>query len=96
MTAVSGQVPNVLVHTFNTRQPCFAVRQRLHTFRIARVPMVIGKRDDRPVRQMAAGREDLGQAAVDIGDVAAPPADHKARHPHLIDASIRLILPVDQ
>src|SRR6267154_5676141 len=46
MTAVNGEVVNALAHTFDTRQPRFAVRQRLQTFRIGRVPMVIGKRDD--------------------------------------------------
>src|SRR5215813_1402086 len=45
MTAVNGEVANVFVHPFNACQPRFVVRQRFHTFRIGRVPVVIGKRD---------------------------------------------------
>src|SRR6185437_880396 len=41
MTAVNREVSNVRPRTFDTRQPSFAVRQRLHTFRIDRIPVVI-------------------------------------------------------
>src|SRR5439155_14532580 len=44
MTAVNGEVADVLVHTFDAGQPRFAVRQRFHAFRIGRVPEVIGER----------------------------------------------------
>src|ERR1700720_3044640 len=47
MTAVNGEVPNVFVHTFDAGQPRFAVRRRLHAFRVGRVPGVIGERDER-------------------------------------------------
>ena len=50
MTAVNGEVANVFVHPFNACQPRFAVRQRFHTFRIGRVPVVIGKRDSASFR----------------------------------------------
>src|SRR5947207_13883342 len=47
MTAVNGEVASVFVHPFDAGQPRFAVRQRLHALRIGRVPVVIGKRDER-------------------------------------------------
>ena len=47
MTAVNGEVADVLVHAFDTGQPRFAVRQRFHAFRIGRVSEVIGERDER-------------------------------------------------
>src|SRR5438128_10494543 len=47
MTAVNGEVADVLVHTFDAGQPRFAVRQRFHAFRIGRLPEVIGERDER-------------------------------------------------
>ena len=50
MTAVNVEVANVFVHPFNACQPRFAVRQRFHTFRIGRVPVVIGKRDSASFR----------------------------------------------
>src|SRR5437764_422119 len=135
MTAVNGEVADVFIYTFDAGQPRFAVRQCFHTFRIGRVPVVIGKRDerfeggrgarrgdvlsmiedraaggheaglepfgggaegnqavgdlfgeraglgslachvywhvDRTVWQPAIGREDLGETAVDVGNVAA-------------------------
>src|SRR6266851_9674337 len=134
MTAVNGEMADVLVHTFDAGQPRFAVRQRFHAFRIGRVPEVIGERDerfdggrgarrgdvfsiiedravgrheaglepfgraaegnqavgnlfgeraglgalachvdwhvDRTIGQPAVGREDLGETAVDVGNVA--------------------------
>ena len=56
---MNGEVANVLAHTFDTRQPRFAARQRLHTFRIGRVPMVIGKRDERFEGGRGARRGDV-------------------------------------
>ena len=53
------QSANCLAHTFDTRQPRFAARQRLHTFRIGRVPMVIGKRDERFEGGRGARRGDV-------------------------------------
>src|SRR5438105_5954591 len=47
MTAVNGEVADVLVHTFDAGQPRFAVRQRFHALRIGCVPEVIGERDER-------------------------------------------------
>jgi hypothetical protein len=47
MTAVNREVANILAHTLDTRQPRCTVRQLLHSFRVGRVSMVIGKRDDR-------------------------------------------------
>src|SRR6516165_3837440 len=47
MTAVNGEVADVLVRTFDAGQPRFAVRQRFHAFRIGRVPEVIGESDER-------------------------------------------------
>src|SRR5271169_3534975 len=51
MTAVNGEVANVLAHTLDTRQPRFAARQRLHTFRIGGVPTDPANHDE-----LAAGR----------------------------------------
>src|SRR5947208_1358891 len=59
MTAVNGEVADVLVHTFDAGQPRFAVRQRFHAFRIGRVPVVIGKRDERFDGARGARRGDV-------------------------------------
>jgi hypothetical protein len=59
MTAVNRQVANVLVHSFDTRQPRFVVRPRFHTLRIGREPMVIGKRDDRLNRGRGTQRSNV-------------------------------------
>src|SRR5690242_2335383 len=47
MTAVNGEMASMFAHPFDAGQPRFAVRQRLHAFRVGRVPMVIGERDER-------------------------------------------------
>src|SRR5450432_3819665 len=59
MTALNGEVANLLVQTFDTRQTRFAVRQTLHTLRIARVPLVIGNRYDRSDGGRGARRSDV-------------------------------------
>src|SRR5207244_5483405 len=59
MTAVNGEVADVLVHTFDAGQPRFAVRQRFHAFWIGRVPEVIGERDERFDGARGARRGDV-------------------------------------
>src|SRR5207248_3868623 len=59
MTAVNGEMADVLVHPFDAGQPRFAVRQRLHAFRIGRVPVVISKRDERFEGGRGARRGDV-------------------------------------
>src|SRR5712672_1408031 len=59
MTAVNGEVADVLVHAFDAGQPRFAVRQRFHAFRIGRIPEVIGERDERFAGGRGARRGDV-------------------------------------
>src|SRR5947208_1759472 len=59
MTAVNGEVASVFAHPFDAGQPRFAVRQRFHAFRIGRVPVVIGKRDERFEGGRGARRGDV-------------------------------------
>src|ERR1700761_1119463 len=45
MAAMYGEVANLLVDSFNTRQPRFAIRQIFHTLRIRRVSVMISQCD---------------------------------------------------
>src|SRR6266567_8386991 len=68
MTAVNGEVADVFICTFDSGQPRFAVRQRFHAFRIGRVPVVIGERDERFEGGRGARR---GDVLVTVEDGAA-------------------------
>src|SRR6516164_4234470 len=59
MAAVNGEVADVFVRTFDAGQPRFAVRQCFDAFRVGRVPVVIGKRDERFEGGRGARRGDV-------------------------------------